>query len=145
MTSSPKRPWFRFRTAILTMVVAAGLLGLNMAFWYLRIKPLTSFKNRFSAPVVAVEIKSNKLNVRPYQMIERASFEMGRTYSLRKPSNRSNTVIFYLANGEHVDCLFDGSIEGNFLFTPVDGEMYGPHGIETDLLPKQDNQLPEQK
>ena len=78
-------------------------------------------------------------------MVERATFEMGRTYSLRKPSNRANAVVFYLANGEHVDCLYSGPVDGNILFTSTDGEMYGPYGIGTDLWPAQDCELPQQK
>jgi hypothetical protein len=120
----------------LAAVVIVGVTLIALAAWCFQIEPASSFRHKFSALVIAVEVDGRKLNVVPYRISDRASIRAGSVYSLMKNgAKQGSTIVFHMENGEHVDC-YCGWEDGEFRFAPRDGNaVYGGYGVGVDLWP----------
>ena len=119
----------------IAIIIACGCVFIVFEQWFLYLRPTNEFKQRFTAPVVAVEVKGNKQSVAPYLISDRASFGWTRVYSVTKHSNRSSTVVFHLQDGGHVDCVYCWITDGRFCIAPAGGPPNGPYLKGANLWP----------
>ena len=114
------------------LLLLMGGIALIAFAAYIQTAPARRLRDEFSAPIVAVEIGGKTVAVEPYNMLDRAEFQM---YIRHKdwPIFDRTRVTFILQSGKHVDCIYNRSGDEVRIAIPLSGTFFGI-GVSKDRL-----------